>query len=129
MMFISFDWQISKNYLIALVMVAVCFSPKLILAQNYPSKPITIIVPFVAGGSTDVTARAIGQKLSSQLGKPVVVENRAGGGSTIGVAHEAKSLADGHTILLTTISLAINASLRSKLSYDTLNDLQPIIQI
>ena len=125
----SSDWQISKNYLIALVLATVCFSPTPILAQNYPSKPITIIVPFVAGGSTDVTARAIGQKLSSQLGKPVVVENRAGGGSTIGVAYAAKSLADGHTILLTTISLAINAGLRSKLSYDTLNDLQPIIQI
>jgi tripartite-type tricarboxylate transporter receptor subunit TctC len=72
MIYIFSNWQISKNYLIALVLVAVCFSPTPILAQNYPSKPITIIVPFVAGGSTDVTARAIGQKLSSQLGKPVV---------------------------------------------------------
>ena len=105
------------------------FVPTLALTQPYPNKPITIVVPFVAGGSTDVTARAIGQKLSTSLGKQVIVENKPGGGSTIGVAFVAKSPPDGYTLLFTTISLAINAGLRPKLSYDTIKDLQPIIQI
>lgn len=98
-------------------------------AAAYPSKPITLIVPFVAGGSTDAAARTMGLRLSQQLGKQVVVENKAGGGSTIGSALVAKAAPDGHTLLLTTISLAINAGLRPKLPYDTLKDLQPISQI
>ncbi|MBU3576200.1 tripartite tricarboxylate transporter substrate binding protein [Polynucleobacter sp. UK-Mo-2m-Kol15] len=105
------------------------FTPVITLAQAYPNKPITIVVPFVAGGSTDVTARAIGQKLSTQLGQPIVVENKPGAGSTIGVAYVAKAPSDGYTLLFTTISMAINASLRPKLTYDSIKDLQPIIQI
>jgi tripartite-type tricarboxylate transporter receptor subunit TctC len=105
------------------------FTPVLVLAQAYPNKPITIVVPFVAGGSTDVTARAIGQKLSTQLGQPIVVENKPGAGSTIGVAYVAKAPPDGYTLLFTTISMAINASLRPKLTYDSIKDLQPIVQI
>lgn len=108
---------------------ALLFVPTFALSQPYPNKPITIVVPFVAGGSTDVTARAIGQKLSTSLGKQVIVDNKPGGGSTIGVAYVAKSPPDGYTLLFTTISLAINAGLRPKLSYDTIKDLQPIIQI
>lgn len=98
-------------------------------ATPYPSKPITIIVPFVAGGSTDTIARVIGEKLSTQLGQPVIVENRPGGGSTIGVAAMVKAPADGHTLLLSTIALAINASLHPQLPYNTIKDLQPIAQI
>jgi len=104
-------------------------TPVFALAQAYPNKPITIVVPFVAGGSTDVTARAIGQKLSTQLGQPIVVENKPGAGSTIGVAYVAKAPPDGYTLLFTTISMAINASLRPKLTYDSIKDLQPIVQI
>lgn len=98
-------------------------------AAGYPNKPITLVVPFVAGGSTDAAARTMGLKLSQQLGKPVVIENKAGGGSTIGTAIVAKAPPDGYTLLLTSISLAINAGLRPKLPYDTLKDLQPISQI
>jgi tripartite-type tricarboxylate transporter receptor subunit TctC len=108
---------------------ALLLVPAVALSQPYPNKPISLVVPFVAGGSTDVTARAIGQKLSTALGKQVVVENKPGGGSTIGVAYVAKAPPDGYTLLFTTISLAINAGLRPKLSYDTIKDLQPIIQI
>ena len=116
------------NTCLALVLSAATFSGAA-LAQTYPSKPVTIVVPFVAGGSTDSAARAIGQKLSQQFGKSVVIENKAGGGSTIGSALVAKAPPDGHTLLLTSISLAINAGLRPKLPYDTLKDLQPVSQI
>jgi tripartite-type tricarboxylate transporter receptor subunit TctC len=112
-----------------LALAVFTFTPVIALAQAYPNKPITIVVPFVAGGSTDVTARAIGQKLSTQLGQPIVVENKPGAGSTIGVAYVAKAPPDGYTLLFTTISMAINASLRPKLTYDSIKDLQPIIQI
>jgi tripartite-type tricarboxylate transporter receptor subunit TctC len=111
------------------VLSVLLFTPVFVLAQAYPSKPVTIVVPFVAGGSTDATARAIGQKLSAQLGRSFVVENKPGGGSTIGVAYVAKAPPDGYTLLFTTISMAINASLRPKLTYDSIKDLQPIIQI
>jgi len=112
-----------------LALVLFSFTPLFALGQAYPNKPITIVVPFVAGGSTDVTARAIGQKLSAQLGQPIVVENKPGAGSTIGVAYVAKAPPDGYTLLFTTISMAINASLRPKLTYDSIKDLQPIVQI
>jgi len=117
------QWQVIALFNALLLVPAVASS------QPYPNKPISLVVPFVAGGSTDVTARAIGQKLSTALGKQVVVENKPGGGSTIGVAYVAKAPPDGYTLLFTTISLAINAGLRPKLSYDTIKDLQPIIQI
>lgn len=95
----------------------------------FPSKPITMVVPFAAGGSTDVIARVIGKSLSDALGQPVIVENRTGAGSTVGTNMVAKAAPDGHTLLISTISLAINAGLRPQLPYDTLRDLQPISQI
>jgi tripartite-type tricarboxylate transporter receptor subunit TctC len=113
----------------AKLLVVLLLTPFTGFAQSYPNKPITIVVPFVAGGSTDVTARAIGQKLSVQLGKTIVIDNKPGGGSTIGVSFVAKSQPDGYTLLFTTISMAINAGLRPKMNYDTLKDIQPIIQI
>ncbi len=117
------DWK--KFFVLSVLLLA----PILVLAQAYPNKPVTIVVPFVAGGSTDATARAIGQKLSTQLGQQIVIDNKPGGGSTIGVAYVAKAPPDGYTLLFTTISMAINASLRPKLTYDSIKDLQPIIQI
>lgn len=117
------DWKIF------FVLPVLLLAPILVLAQAYPNKPITIIVPFVAGGSTDATARAISQKFSAQFGQQIIIDNKPGGGSTIGVAYVAKSSPDGYTLLFTTISMAINASLRPKLTYDSIKDLQPIIQI
>ncbi|MBL0422672.1 tripartite tricarboxylate transporter substrate binding protein [Ramlibacter sp. AW1] len=95
----------------------------------YPGKPITIIVPFAAGGSTDTMARLIGKKLSAHLNQPVIVENRPGAGSTIGSAIVAKAPPDGHTLLVSTISLAINASLQPNVPFDAVKDLQPVTQI
>lgn len=97
------------------------------LAQGaYPSKPIKIVVPFPAGGTSDVLARLIGVKLSESLGQPVVVDNRAGSGGNIGADQVAKSPADGYTLLLMDVgNLAIAPSLY-KLPFNVLNDFTPV---
>jgi tripartite-type tricarboxylate transporter receptor subunit TctC len=99
-------------------------------AEPWPTKPITWVVPFAPGGSTDVVARAIGQPLSMALKQPVVVDNRAGAGGTIGVAAVARAAPDGYTLIGGTISThAINASLYKKLSYDPVKDFEPVTLI
>lgn len=103
--------------------------PSFAQAAPYPSKPITIIVPFVAGGSTDVIGRLIGKRLGEHFHQTVIVENRPGSGSTIGSAAVAKAPPDGHTLLVNTIALAINASLQPNVPFDAVKDLRPITQI
>jgi tripartite-type tricarboxylate transporter receptor subunit TctC len=95
-------------------------------AQNFPSKPVRIVVPTAPGGGTDLIGRLLAQNLTSMLGQQFVVENRGGAGTTIGTAAVAKAPADGYTLLLTHFSLAFNATYYSKLPYDTLKDLAPI---
>jgi tripartite-type tricarboxylate transporter receptor subunit TctC len=96
-------------------------------AETYPTKPIRFIVPFAAGGGTDVTARAIAQKLSDALGKPVVVDNRGGAGGVPGADMVAKAPPDGYTILLGSPGpLTINPALQSRMPYDTLRDFAPV---
>lgn len=96
-------------------------------AQAWPTKPIRLIVPFPAGGSTDVVARLIAEKISPALGQPVIVDNRGGGGGTAGSDQAAKSLADGYTLLMGTSSThAIAPSLYPKLNYDPVKDFVPI---
>lgn len=95
----------------------------------YPSRPVRIVVGFPPGGATDVAARAVSQKLSESLGQPVVVENRAGAASNIAADHVAKSAADGYTVLMGTISLAINPTLHQKLTYDPLTELAAVVQV
>jgi tripartite-type tricarboxylate transporter receptor subunit TctC len=99
-------------------------------AQAWPSKPIKWVVPFAPGGTTDILARTIGEKLSIALGQPVVVENKPGAGGGIGADFTAKAAPDGYTIMGGTISThAINASLYSKLPYDPVKDFVPITLI
>lgn len=95
-------------------------------AQNYPVKPVRIVVPTAPGGGTDLIGRLLAQNLSSQLGQQFMVDNRGGAGTTIGTAAVAKSPADGYTLLLTHSSLAFNATYYNKLPYDTLKDFAPI---
>lgn len=96
----------------------------LALAQSYPSKPVKFIVPYPAGGATDILARALGQKLTTALGQSIVVDNRAGAGGMIGTELIAKAEPDGYTIGLAHAGpLAINPSLYRKLAYDPLKDL------
>ncbi len=99
-------------------------------AQAWPNKPIKYIVPFAAGGTTDILGRMIGAKLAEALGQPVVVENRAGAAGALGVEMLAKSPPDGYTFGGGTISShAINVSLYSKLAYDPLKDFTPITML
>jgi len=108
------------------VLISLVSSATATSAQNYPSKPIRIIVPFAAGGAVDALARIISAKLQEQLGQPVIVENRAGAGGMTGSDLVAKSPPDGYTIAITSAgALAISPSME-KVSYETLKDLQPI---
>jgi tripartite-type tricarboxylate transporter receptor subunit TctC len=101
--------------------------PLLAAEQAYPSKPIRLVVPFPAGGSLDVIARAIGQKLSIAWGQPVIIDNRPGAGGNIGADLVAKSAPDGYTILEGALSThAVNVSLYSKMPYDPIKDFAPI---
>ncbi|MDB5592529.1 tripartite tricarboxylate transporter substrate-binding protein [Enterovirga sp.] len=96
------------------------------LAQSFPSRPITLIVPFTAGGPTDAIARLVGQSMSTTLGQPVVIENVAGAGGTVGAARTAKAEPDGYTLLIAHVSLAASASLYKSLPYDTATAFEPV---
>ena len=97
------------------------------LAQAWPGKPIRIVVPFPAGGPTDITARVIGQALSESLKTPVVVENKAGAHGFIGVTEAARSPADGYTLMMASIgTMAINPKLHEKIPYDANKDFAPV---
>ena len=92
-------------------------------AQNYPTRQVTIIVPFTPGSATDVAARLVGEKLNAAWGQPVVVENRAGAGGTIGIAQTARAEPDGHTLAVVSTGHVVNPVLYKELPYDTLKDL------
>jgi tripartite-type tricarboxylate transporter receptor subunit TctC len=99
-------------------------------AQDYPNRPITLIVPFPPGGSTSIVARIVADKLSEGLGQPIVVENRGGAGGTVGTRSAAKSAPDGYTLLLSyTGTLAIGPSLYANAGYDPRKDFDPIGRI
>ena len=109
-----------------LLALACCFAAPA-LAQTYPSKPIRIIAPYPAGGSSDTIARMMAQKLNEAWGQPVVVDNRGGVGGSLGTEIAAKSPPDGYTLLVGNIQpVAINMNIYRKLGYDTLRDLVPI---
>lgn len=91
-------------------------------ANDFSSRPIRIVVPFAAGGATDVIARVVGQKVADQLGQPVVVDNKAGASGNIGAVTVARAAPDGYTILMATSSHAINATLYKKLDYSLTQD-------
>ena len=100
------------------------------LAQAYPTTPVTIIVPFAAGGTTDILARIIGQALTAELGQSVVVDNRAGAGGNIGGQAAAKATPDGHTLFMGTVGThAINASLYKKMPFDPVKDFAPLTRV
>jgi tripartite-type tricarboxylate transporter receptor subunit TctC len=98
-------------------------------AQAWPSRPVRLVVPFAAGGSTDIVARVVGQKLSEALGQPVVIDNRPGASTQIGTDIVAKSPPDGYTLLVTPAPFTVNPTLFRKLPYDPYNDFTPILLI
>ena len=120
----------SNGYVVsALAVLGLAAAALPVAAQTYPVRPIRIIVPFAAGGSSYIIARMIGQKFTESWGQPTIIDNRAGGGSTIGTDLVAKASPDGYTLLLQTIAFAINASLQKKLPYDPMKDFAPVTQI
>jgi tripartite-type tricarboxylate transporter receptor subunit TctC len=112
----------------AMILGVAALLPALALAQAaYPSKPVHIVVPFPPGGSTDLLARRLGEKLSVAWGQPVIVDNRAGAGGTVGADYVAKSAPDGYTLLMgVTGSNAISGALYPKLPYDVVKDFAPV---
>jgi len=100
-----------------------------VAAQNYPTKPVRMIVPFTPGSATDLLARRVAPKMSDNWNQQVVVDNRGGGGGTLGASIVAKATPDGYTLLVHSIAFAMNAALYSKLPYDPLKDFAPVSQI
>ena len=115
----------SNTYVFSLALAVIVAAPA--SAQNYPVRPVRVVVPFAAGGNTDITARAIGAKLSEVFGQQIVVENRPGGATNIGTELVAKAPADGYTMLMGGATNAINMSTQAKPPYDTLRDFAPVI--
>ncbi len=107
---------------LTLVLAAAANAP----AQQYPSGPMRIVVPFTPGGGTDILARLIAQKLNESWGQPVVVDNRPGAAGTVGTAFVAKAAGDGHTLLIVPAGYAGNPGLYKKLPYDHTRDLAPV---
>ena len=114
----------------AVVWSAACFMASVAHAQPYPTKPVRLIVPFPAGGATDLFARSLSQKLGERLGQSVVVDNKPGAGGTLGSDLAAKAPADGYTLLLSTTSThSIGPNLNPRIPYDAMRDFTPIGQV
>jgi tripartite-type tricarboxylate transporter receptor subunit TctC len=118
-----------RGVIIAPILLALGSCPSA-WAQDYPARAVTLIAPWAAGGAVDVVARIVAPKLSDRLGKPVVVENRPGGGSTIGTAMGVKAPPDGYTLYIPgSGSMAIAPTMYKSLSYDSVKDIAPIALI
>jgi tripartite-type tricarboxylate transporter receptor subunit TctC len=115
--------------MVDVMLLLVSFGINTAEAQNFPVKPVRIIVPFAPGGPNDILARVIGQKLTESWGQQVLVENRAGGGTVIGTEIVAKSPPDGYNLLMVSTSHTTNPTLVRKLPFDTLRDLAPVIKV
>ena len=113
-----------------LLLSAFCLLAAAASAQNYPSKPIRIIVPYAAGGTSDILARQIGPKLTDAWGQPVIIENKPGANGNVGAEFVAKSPPDGYTLLLTDLGgLVISASVYPKLPFDPSKDFSPVVMV
>src|SRR3954464_12928660 len=113
-----------------LVAVLACALAATAHGQSYPSKPIRLIGPYAAGGTSDILARQIGPKLAEAWSQPVIVENKPGANGNVGADFVAKSAPDGYTLLLTDVGgLAISASVYAKLPFDPAKDFSPVIMV
>jgi tripartite-type tricarboxylate transporter receptor subunit TctC len=124
-----FDLFATGTVVPGLSQIALQFLTTTARAQAYPTKPVRLIVAFAAGGPNDIVARLIGQWLTERLGQPFVVENRPGGGGTVGTEVLVRSPPDGHTLLLCSPANTIGASFYEKLAYDFLSDTRPVALI
>jgi len=121
--------KLDRRRLIQAVALAVTMAGGSVMAQAWPNKPVTLIVPFPAGGTTDVLARALAEKLTLSLGQTVIVESKPGAGATLGADYVAKSRADGYTLLVGAVRHTIASSVYKKLPYDFQKDLVPVTTI
>ena len=120
-----------RRHVIGVVCAALCAAAAspLAWANDYPNKPVKLVVPYPPGGPTDIVARVVAQKLQEQMGQSFLIENRPGAGANIGAEAVARSPADGYTLLVATTAHAINPSLFAKLSYSITKDFAPISQL
>ncbi|HEX7272235.1 MAG TPA: tripartite tricarboxylate transporter substrate binding protein [Casimicrobiaceae bacterium] len=117
----------AQRFLLGLVVAAIACCA---CAQTYPAKPIRLVVPFPPGGTTDILARDVGERLTEALGQPVVIDNRPGAAGNVGSDLVAKSAPDGYTLLMCTVSThAINPSLYSNIPYDHIKDFVPVVLV
>lgn len=98
-------------------------------ADNYPSKPVRIVVPFAPGGATDIMSRLVAERLTAKIGQPVIVENKPGGGTMIASDYVARAEPDGYTLLMAASSLGIAPSIYAKVNYDPIKDFAPVSQV
>jgi len=118
---------IRRSIALAAALSLACLAPGLALAGPYPDKPIRLVVPFPAGGATDLMARSMSQKLGERLGQPIIIDNRAGAGGSLGAEAVATAAPDGYTLLFATMgSLTINPSIYKTLRYNPLTSFEPI---
>ena len=120
---------LTRRRLVQAAALAVAMAGSSAMAQAWPSKPISLIVPFPAGGTTDVLARALGEKLAQSLGQSVIVENKPGAGATLGADFVAKAKPDGYTLLMGAVHHTIAPSVYKKLPYDFQKDFAPITTV
>jgi tripartite-type tricarboxylate transporter receptor subunit TctC len=121
----KFTFSMSR-LLVAVAAFSLPALPMVVRAQEYPTKPIRLIVPFPPGGNLDVAGRLIAEGLKGPLGQQIVVENKGGAGASIGAELAAKSAPDGYTLLLGAIALTINPAISEKVPYDLVKDFEPI---
>ena len=117
------------RHALQICLLAIGFLSTAVIAQSWPVKPISLIVPFPPGGTTDVLARTLGEKLAQSLGQPVIIENKPGAGATLGADYVAKSKADGYTLLVGAVHHTIATSVYKKLPYDFQKDFAPVTVI